>query len=120
MPPKTKPKPSKSKHGGPRPGSGRPRTKALKQTISNILIAKLEKMAESELIPAIEELVRGISVQQHDKKGNTRIYLQPPNPQMVIYLADRILGKTPNRTIIDGGTDDAGDIKPIPLRIISE
>ena len=111
-------KPKKSKRGGARPGSGRPRTKHLKQTISNKIIAQLETMAESDLLPAITELVRGVQVLAYTKKGEGIVYRQPPNAQLLIYVTDRILGKMPNRTEVSGGTDDNGDEKPIPLRII--
>ncbi len=110
-------KPKKSKRGGPRPGSGRPRTRAVQSLLSNVLIAELEKLGD-DLLPAVRELVRGVQVQQFDKKGNEIIYRQPPNAQMIIYVTDRLLGKMPNRTEITGGTDDNGDEKPIPIRLL--
>ena len=83
-----------------------------------MLLADLEKIAREDLIPAIRELVAGVQIQQYDKKGGSRVYSQPPNATMAIYLADRILGKVPNRTEITGGTDDDGNEKPIPLRLL--
>ena len=115
---KTSGEPKKSKRGGARPGSGRPRTNALKNTISNVLISELESLSREELMPAIRELVAGVQVQQYDKKGNARIYQQPPSAQMAIYVMDRMLGKLPNRTEITGGTDDNGNERPIPIKLL--
>jgi hypothetical protein len=89
------PKPTKSKRGGARPGSGRPRTKPLKKLISNQIIEDLEQLAREDLIPAIRELVAGVQIRQFDNKGNARIYQQPPNATMCIYVADRFLGRMP-------------------------
>lgn len=101
-PAKPAPKPEKSKRGGARPGSGRPRTKHLQQTISNKLIAKLESLAEQDLPAAISELVRGIFVETHTKTGKQIIYQQPPNAQMLIYVTDRILGKMTEKRELSG------------------
>jgi hypothetical protein len=110
--------PAKPKRGGPRPGSGRKRTKVAKQLLSNVLLADLEKIAREDLVPAIRELVAGVQIMQYNKDGGARIYSQPPNATMAIYLADRILGKMPSRTEVTGGTDDNGDEKPIPIKLL--
>lgn len=55
---------------------------------------------------------------QVDKKGNSRVYIQPPNPQIVMYVADRVLGKMPNRTEVTGGKDDDGNERPIPILLL--
>ncbi len=38
--------------------------------------------------------------------------------EAIKWLADRLDGKVPNRTEITGGTDDNGDEKPIPIRLL--
>jgi len=111
------PKPKKSNRGGARPGSGRPRTKIAKALLSNILIQELETLGD-DLLPSIRELVRGIRVQQFDKHGHEIIFKQPPNATMIMYVADRLLGKMPSRTEITGGTDDDGNERPIPIRLL--
>ena len=92
---KTAPQPKKSNRGGPRAGSGRPRTRHLDQTISNKLISKLESLGEDVLPQAIFDLVHGCTVVNITAKGEERIYQQPPNAQMVMYVTDRLLGKMP-------------------------
>lgn len=46
-----------------------------------------------DLIPAIRDLVRGVLVQHTDQKGHERVYTQPPSAQMIMYVADRLIGK---------------------------
>jgi hypothetical protein len=86
--------------------------------ISQTLAADLEKLALEDLIPAITDLVRGVHVMQVDKHGETRVYTQPPNAQMTMYVMDRILGKMPNRTEVSGGTDADGNTQPIPIELL--
>ena len=92
---KPAPQSTKSKRGGARPGAGRPRTKIAKRLIQNFLLEDLETIAREDLLPAVRELVRGVEVLQYDKKGNAKIYSQPPNATMAIYVMDRFLGRIP-------------------------
>lgn len=47
--------------------------------------------------------------------GQIRVYQRPPNVQVILALADRILGRVPNR-LLHGG--EAGTQTPLPLVIV--
>ena len=59
----------------------------------------------------IQELAMGIMVEK-DTRGGPKIYAEPPNLQALTYLADRGLGKIPQRHELTGA--DGGAVEVIP------
>ena len=59
----------------------------------------------------LHELAMGIAVVK-DTKAGPKVYMEPPNLQALIYLADRGLGKIPQRHEITG--QEGGPVEVIP------
>jgi hypothetical protein len=95
-------------HGGARPGSGRKR-KADKFAGP---IDEAERRIADRLVDLIDylfELAEGVTVQEKDRHGNTKVYTRPPDRQAIEYLINRIMGKPTERTELAG--QDGGPVE---------
>jgi len=118
--------PAPKRKGGARPGSGRPRkvdreaiqrAKAEAESrVAGTVIAKIEEIereadrlatiAEVEakigtkvlaLVDRLVELSEGVTVQETDRHGETKIYTRPPDRDATRYLLDRFMGRIAER-----------------------
>lgn len=91
----------KSTHGGRRPGAGRkPKVELLAGPIERIK-ADIEELAPL-VGPSLRELVEGIWVEETDRKGNHRVYQQPPNLGAIVEVINRTLGKVTEKHEVTG------------------
>lgn len=79
--------------GGPRPGSGRPRSTVVHESA----VRKAETKIRDRLPWLVDSLfaeAEGIWVEEIMPDGETRtVYKTPPNLKSIIYLVDRVMGK---------------------------
>ena len=98
--------------------SGNPKGRVANEESLTYTLRKMAGERAEEIALAVLDLALGHQVQEIDKDGEERIYTRSPDARAQAMLYDRADGRVPNRTEITGGTDDDGNEKPIPLRLL--
>lgn len=85
------------KRGGPRKGAGRKKGSVSEETrIRQALKSKLLERVEKEfggLMDTMISLAKGITVEEENADGTSKIYFKAPNAEILKYLTDQTLGK---------------------------
>jgi hypothetical protein len=108
-----------AQNGGARPGAGRKR----KSDKFKGQIAKAETQIADRLLDYIdnmEQLARGIWMDEEDKDGTRRLYLRAPDRQANEYLINRIMGKPTERKEITSLEKPLHEMTTDELRSILE
>lgn len=100
------------KRGGARPGSGR-KKKAIKYASQNEYFNFLVDQDFDELYRALKDCAMGHFVEETDLNGNTRVYVQKPNPDALKYIMNRRLGVPVSKLLVGGSENDQDGIPPV-------
>lgn len=98
--------PTKGKNGGKRPGAGRPKGSLKEENKMRLLMKRMFVHAIDgrfeEIIAAKLDVALGHYYEHTGADGVVRIYKKAPNPIMLKWIGDQIMGRAPQKLTLDG------------------
>lgn len=101
--------PIKGQNGGKRPGAGRPKGSLKEENKMRLMMKRMFVHAIDDrfedIIQAKLDVALGHFYENTGADGTVRIYKKPPNPIMLEWIGDQIMGRAPQKLTLDGEID---------------
>ena len=96
------------KHGGARPGAGRPTERVARDRarVDDAIKNRIARRA-GRILGNLFKLADGVTVQEPNKDGTLEVYTKPPDLKANIHLLDRLLGRVTQPVEVSGKDGEA-------------